>query len=304
MEVSSKKLDKNYEEDLSKELEKCKVSKETKLSLEKKSDSDSDSSSSEESGRESDSSSSEDSDRESDSSSSEDSDSSSDEDSSYYKETINDPDYKLLPKILVKIKIFLKKKNIKFSKKTLDGRTNSSLDEDIIVDILKNSKFAKHIIIPKIRYWYDMIVYDKIYGKIPVNIKSTTLKNADNVGNLAIAVQSYTNYNLNLREKCDNGKASKILYEYLKKGKINTNIKKDYFFLVFNKNKPNDIYINSVLGLKKLTRNNNNLPFQVKWKDNKNYENKSITEKVEIFKKTIKGKLTWRTEFLLNMNML
>ncbi len=27
--------------------------------------------------------------------------------------------------------------------------------------------------------------------------------------------------------------------------------------------------INSVLGLKKITRNNNNLPFQVKWNDNK-----------------------------------
>jgi len=35
MSVLSKNLDKNYEEDLSKELEKsCKVSKETKLSLE------------------------------------------------------------------------------------------------------------------------------------------------------------------------------------------------------------------------------------------------------------------------------
>jgi hypothetical protein len=43
MTVSLKNLDKNYEEDLSKELEKsCKVSKETKLSLEQKSDSDSD----------------------------------------------------------------------------------------------------------------------------------------------------------------------------------------------------------------------------------------------------------------------
>ena len=51
-------LDTNYEEDLSKDLEKiCKVPKETKLSLEKKSDSDSDSSPIEESDRDSDTSS-------------------------------------------------------------------------------------------------------------------------------------------------------------------------------------------------------------------------------------------------------
>ena len=59
----------------------------------------------------------------------------------------NDPDNALLPKMLVKIKCFLKKKNINFSKITLDGRTNSSLDEDIIINILKKSKYSKHIII-------------------------------------------------------------------------------------------------------------------------------------------------------------
>jgi hypothetical protein len=228
-----------------------------------------------------------------------------DSDSSSDEETINDIDYKLLPKMLVKIKVFLKKQNIKFSGKTLDGRTNSSLDEDIIIDILINSKYSTYVILPEIkRCWYDIIICDQIYGKIPVNIKTTMMDNSDNVGNLAIAVQAYTNYNLNLEEKCDNGKASKILYTYLKNGKINTNIKKDYFFLVFNKNNSNNIYINSVLGLKKLTRNNNNLPFQVKWNDNKYYELTSISEKVEMFKKTIKGKLPWKIDFLLNMNKL
>ena len=50
------KLDENYEEELSKDLENLGVSKETKLSLEQKSDNDSDSSSSEDSDSDSDSS--------------------------------------------------------------------------------------------------------------------------------------------------------------------------------------------------------------------------------------------------------
>ena len=48
MDVSSKNLNKNYEEDLSKELEKCKVSKKTKISLEQNSNSDLDSNNSNE----------------------------------------------------------------------------------------------------------------------------------------------------------------------------------------------------------------------------------------------------------------
>ena len=265
----------------------------------------SDKESSSESDSNKESSSESDSNKESSSESDSDSLSKNEYDSDSDEEFVNDYDYKVLPKMLVKIKFFLKKQNIIFSKKTLDGRINSSLDEDNIIAILKNSKYSKYIILPEMkRCWYDIVVCDEIYGKIPVNIKTTTMENADNVGNLAIVVQAYTNYNLNLKEKCDNGKASKILYKYLKEDKININIKKDYFFLVFNKNNKNDIYINSVLGLKFLTRNNNNLPFQVKWNDNKKYELTSIYDKVEMFKKTIKGKLPWKIEFLLNMNKL
>jgi hypothetical protein len=36
----------------------------------------------------------------------------------------------------------------------------------------------------------------------------------------------------------------------------------------------------------------------------KQYEITSISEKVEMFKKTIKGKLPWKIDFLLKMNKL
>ncbi len=53
------------------------------------------------------------------------------------------------------------------------------------------------------------------------------------------------------------------------------NSKKDYYFLVINKNNKN-IIINSVKGLNILTPNLNNIPYQVYWNKNKKFEYKSI----------------------------
>tara|TARA_B110000503_G_C7020398_1_gene359519 strand:- start:72 stop:386 length:315 start_codon:yes stop_codon:yes gene_type:complete len=53
--------------------------------------------------------------------------------------------------------------------------------------------------------------------------------------------------------------------------KLQKHFRKDYFFLVINKNDPTDIIINSILGLKEITPNINNLPFQIMWKNNRNY---------------------------------
>lgn len=125
------------------------------------------------------------------------------------------------------------------------------------------------------------------------------MESSDNIGNLSLCVQAYTNYNLDLEKKYNNGKSSKILYTHLKEGKINTDIKKDYFFLVCNKKIKGDIIINSILGLSKLSGNNNNLPFQVKWNNNRQYNLGNISNKVEIFIETIKrANKPWIFNFL------
>ena len=36
--------------------------------------------------------------------------------------------------------------------------------------------------------WYDILVFDYMYGWLPINIKITTMKTNDNTGNLAMCV--------------------------------------------------------------------------------------------------------------------
>lgn len=211
-----------------------------------------------------------------------------------YKETEN---IMVLPKIMLEMKFFLQEKKTKLCEENVDGRTNSCIDEDrIIKDLIE--RFGDKISVPNIRMWYDILVRDEKFGWIPVNIKTTTTKTSDNVGNLSICVQAYTDEVLKLDKAYNNGEMSKILVEKLKNKKYNKTPGKDYYFLVVNKNS-GEVICNSVLGLSKLTPNNNNLPFQVKWSNNKVYKSKNIEKAVSMFIRTVqKPKPNWSETFL------
>ena len=71
-----------------------------------------------------------------------------------------------------------------------------------------------------------------------------------------MCVYSYTNENLNIYE---NSKMCDILFNKIKNKEYN---KKDYYFIVINKNNSKDIIVNS---LTILSPNINNLPFQICW---------------------------------------
>ena len=133
--------------------------------------------------------------------------------------------------------------------------------------------------------WYDILAFDYMYGWIPINIKTTTIITSDNTGNLAMCVYAYTNENLDLfnNKSYDNGIMSKILINKLKNKNYNYNNKKDYYFIVINKNNTNEIIINSIKGLSILTSNINNLPFQIYWKKNKIFTYENINKKIKLF---------------------
>ena len=208
---------------------------------------------------------------------------------------------KILPLFLYIIQNFLKKQNYRFINVINDGRVNSNFDEDEIINILIN-KFGNRIKRPSIRNWFDVGIYDNYYGWLPVNIKSTKTTTSDNVGNLALCVYSYTNQNLDLNNTYDNGQMATILFEKLKNKQYNYKHKKDYYFLVLNKNNNNDIIINSVKGLSNLTSNINNLPFQVRWDKNKTFHYKFISYCVNDFLESIKKpKPSWKETFLINI---
>lgn len=213
---------------------------------------------------------------------------------------------KLLPLILYQIKRFLQNNPIHFCIDNNDGRTNSCIDEDVVIKSL-HIKFKNIIKIPKIRMWYDILIKDRLYGWIPVNIKSTSTTTCDNIGNLATCVYAYTNEDLDLHSEqtFENGKMSRIMIDNLINKKYNLKQKKDYYFVVLNKMNNQEIIINSIKGLTHMTANLNNLPFQVCWKKNKIYNFTTISEKVKLFYDCItKPKPSWREIFIQDIRAL
>lgn len=205
-----------------------------------------------------------------------------------------------LPNSILFIKKNLRNANLNLSNNSTDGRINSCKHEDIIINTLRNIKdFKKRLYVPKDRHWFDLIIKDFQYGPLPINIKTTTMKTADNTGNFAMCVYSYTNHPIKLKDNNNNGIMSKIFLQSIKNKKYNTRFKKDYYFIVVNKNNTNDIIANSVLGLSSLTPNINNLPFQVKWNHNRKFIHKNIKNSIKQIKYAIqKPKPSWREHFL------
>lgn len=213
---------------------------------------------------------------------------------------------KLLPLIMYKIKKYLKLQAFQFSTQNEDGRINSCMDEDKIIKLLIE-KFGEKIKKPKIRKWYDILVFDYMYGWIPINIKTTTTMTSDNTGNLAMCVYAYTDemLDLHLGKSYENGNMSDILFNKLKNKEYNTNTKKDYYFIVLNKTTPSDIIINSVKGLTLLTPNINNLPFQVCWNKNRKFKYENIHKKIKLFIYCLqKPNKSWKETFMYNVRRL
>lgn len=213
---------------------------------------------------------------------------------------------KRLPPILYTIKNYLESQAFRFSTQNKDGRINSCIDEDKVIDLLIK-KFGGRIKKPKIRMWYDILVFDYMYGWIPTNIKSTTTIKSDNTGNLAMCVYAYTDEILDIhRDKTyKNGEMSDILFDKLKNKKYNTNNKKDYYFIVLNKTDASDIIVNSVKGLTILTPNINNLPFQVCWNKNRTFKYENINKKIKLFIDCLqKPKPSWKETFMSNVRTL
>lgn len=138
-----------------------------------------------------------------------------------------------------------------------DDRVESSILESRIIDIIKTCSFDEYkLFIPLSRWWFDVCLFKTKTDFIPINIKITTMKKADNsVGYSGLAF-SLTTIEMNYDMNYSNTILSQMVFD-------DTN--RDYWFLVIDKNALNDrVIINSIKGLRKITPNPNNLPFQIK----------------------------------------
>ena len=162
----------------------------------------------------------------------------------------------MFPKELVEVVEYLNTLIIAISENHEDGRVNSIDDEDTIIDLLVE-KYGDNIEKPPARCWWDV----KVFG-YPLNFKSSKFGSAaDNFSSKAAILYALTN----LPEDKVSVTSWKKFQDALKNNAQENS--RDYYIIVLDKS-TNKVYLQSLKSLQKLTSNGNNLPFQIKWRDN------------------------------------
>ncbi len=166
-----------------------------------------------------------------------------------------------IPKILNEIVWYLQESNkTKFmSADFQDGRINSIKNEDEVLQIIEREF---EVIKPRARDWYDFAIEkdDELY---PINIKITNTKGNDNLSSKLGLYYALTGKLPNFKNEL----RWELFFQELAEN-IEEN-EKDYYFLVINKENPQDIFVNSLKQLSQLVANGNNLPFQCHWNRNR-----------------------------------
>lgn len=167
------------------------------------------------------------------------------------------------------------------SNKRQDGRLNSIDDENTIISLLKENNFK--IENEKIRGTEDFSIYCLSCNIIhDVNIKTSSFNTSDNACSAQVLARCFLKPEF-LNELTNNKKnkvspcISAIVEVYNNLDKYELNEKDDYWFLVCHK-ETKEIVINSIKNLNSVVPNGNNLPFQIKWKNNKTFCNRTIKE--------------------------
>ncbi len=194
----------------------------------------------------------------------------------------------MIPTQLNEIAEFLKTNPYNLSQPLQDGRLNSSVNEEEILNTIKD---YFPIQLPRAREWWDFSFEEnKIF--YPVNIKTTTTKTADNLnGKLGIY------YALcGLLPEFNNEIAWEKYFHKLHKD-LGKNTNRDYYFLIINKNDPKDVFINSLKGIQTLQPNN--LPFQCKWDNNREIVQRSFIESKNFILSALAKSVTLRANIYL-----
>lgn len=140
-----------------------------------------------------------------------------------------------------------------------DGRVNSITDEDTVIDLLIEKYGEENVKKPAARCWWDV----KLFG-YPLNIKSSDFAKgaSDNFSSKAAILYALTDLSEDKVNVTSWGKFQDAL-----KNHSGTENNRDYYIIVVDKG-TREVYLQSLKSLNKLTANGNNLPFQIKWRDN------------------------------------
>ena len=163
-----------------------------------------------------------------------------------------------MPTKLLEVLKFLNSISIAVSEGHEDGRVNSIDDEDTIIDLLIEKYGEENIIKPPPRCWW----YVKNIGYYQTIKSSKYGTAADNFSSKAAILYALTDLS---EDKLNVSSWKKFQDALINHGGQENN--RDYYIFSLNKTN-NEVHLTSLKSLRKLTANGNNLPFQIKWKDN------------------------------------
>jgi len=192
----------------------------------------------------------------------------------------------MFPSDLLNVVSFLNQIGVNISNNYEDGRVNSIVDENTIIDVLEKKYGKENVIRPKARDWWDVKVFH-----YPLQLKSSDFskKTSDNFSSKAAILYALTYLPEN---KVKVNRWADFEDALLNFSDVDNN--RDYYIIILDKN-TKKVYLNSLKSLNKLTPNGNNLPFQIKWIDNLIPVNRTHRQAynfiVECYKKSVIAKI-------------
>ena len=177
-------------------------------------------------------------------------------------------------------KSFISKTHFSLCNEHEDGRTNSTIDEDIILDLLMERYGEEVLYRSPARKWFDVW---HIPSGTPINIKTTSMKGSDNACNFLALLWCFTDLEIDKARAANKSKDWKQLLDFLGKNSIFESDSRDYWFFVVDKGDTSNVVVNSLKRLPSPSGNPSNPPFQVNWKNNKKQEKRTFKEACDLY---------------------
>ena len=196
-----------------------------------------------------------------------------------------------IPQMLGDMCHYLSARDFSLSHFMSDGRLNAAINEDEVISIIQENF---DISVPRHRAWYDFAIETES-DFIPVNIKVTDTTHADNL-NCKLGLY----YALTGRKPAFQNEIGWLrFFEELHKN-FGYDKNHDYYFLIVNKTNHKDIFCTTLKSLKMLQPNGNNLPFQSRWRDNRNLQSRTFEDAADMLLSTLGQSIKLRADIYFN----
>lgn len=165
----------------------------------------------------------------------------------------------VFPQELIDAVAYLNEQNLQASNRNTDGRFNSIDDEKTIVKSLLE-EYKENNVEAEDRKWFDHSLFNYY-----IQIKSSDVEKgaSDNFNSKEAILYALTDMTV---EEIDKVRSWPAFEHALLTRRCDYNDRDVYIFIMDKKS--GRVYLNSLKSLNVLTANGNNLPFQIKWKEN------------------------------------